>query len=83
MTLYEITLLDIFSHTAKPMRIHPLLVTASKDIEIGTASFVFSFFIFYKEPSSPPLIIYISSPFHFEYGFERKRLLWEAPSRGL
>lgn len=33
--------LPIFSHTIKPMvetvRMHPLLVTASKDIEIGTA----------------------------------------------
>ena len=33
--------LPIFSHTVKPMvetvRMHPLLVTASKDIEIGTA----------------------------------------------
>jgi hypothetical protein len=67
----------------KTVRIHPLLVTASKDIEIGTASFVFSFFLFYKEPSPPIPIFYISSPFHFEYGFERKRLLWEAPSRGL
>ena len=36
--------LPIFSHTVKPMvetvRMHPLLVTASKDIEIGTARFV-------------------------------------------
>lgn len=39
--------LPIFSHTVKPMvetvRMHPLLVTASKDIEIGTARLVHHF----------------------------------------
>ena len=41
--------LPIFSHTVKPMvetvRMHPLLVTASKDIEIGTARYFFIFII--------------------------------------
>ena len=39
--------LAIFSHTVKPMvetvRMHPLLVTASKDIEIGTARYYETF----------------------------------------